>query len=125
MLLIELQENFSLKKGGYLKLLFSLLIFLNKLVYNFITFPYLESLVNILNLLWQIVLPYSFLTLVMMIFVILVSTWSVDHENEEDSIQTFRVNIHVSEILVFLNGSFLKCMQSLIKRCYGEVCTTT
>lgn len=51
MVLIELQENFSLKKGGYLKLLFSLLMFLNKLVYNSITFPYLESLVNILNLL--------------------------------------------------------------------------
>lgn len=40
----------------------------------------------------------------MMICVILVSTWSVDHEYEEDSSQTFRVNIQVSEILVILNG---------------------
>lgn len=60
----------------------------------------------------------------MMVYVILASTCSINHRYEEAPIQTFRVNIQVSVILVMLNGIFPKCMESHVERCCGDVCPT-
>ena len=52
----------------------------------------------------------AFPRLVMMTYVMLVSTSSIDHEYDEDSNQTFRVSIEISITLVMLNVIFLKFM---------------
>lgn len=82
MVLIEVAEDSSFK-SEYLSL--------NKKVHNFVILCFLicwiELPINILNLLWQIVLPYSLTKLVIMIYIILVSTWSIEHGYEEDSNQ--------------------------------------
>ena len=52
----------------------------------------------------------AFPKLVMMTYVMLVSTSSIDHEYDDDSNQTFRVSIEISITLVMLNVIFLKFM---------------
>ena len=52
----------------------------------------------------------AFPKLVMMTYVMLVSTSSIDHEYDDDSNQTFRVSIEISVTLVMLNVIFLKFM---------------
>ena len=52
----------------------------------------------------------AFPKLVMMTYVMLVSTSSIDHEYDDDSNQTFRVSIEISVTLVMLNVIFLKLM---------------
>ena len=50
----------------------------------------------------------AFLKLVMMTYVMLVSTSSIDHDYDKDSDQTFRVSTEISITLVMLNVIFLK-----------------